>query len=117
MGLLADFVEVTSGYEELVEEFLREELACVVVERHEEARSGISLLKSEGAGRSTFFVTQVPSNGQATGGADGEIRNARGVVASVRDLVRFESRLGLNGDLALLALANAYVVELSLIHI
>ena len=111
LGVLADFVEVAAGYEEVVEDFLKTELECVVVERHEEARSGISLLKSEGTGRSTFFVTHIPSNGHANGHQDAEVRAARGVVAPVRELVRFESRLGLNGDLALPALASAYVVE------
>ncbi|MFB3923325.1 MAG: chromosome segregation protein SMC [Terriglobia bacterium] len=111
LGVLADFVEVAAGYEEVVEDFLKTELECVVVERHEDARSGISLLKSEGTGRSTFFVTHIPSNGHSNGEHDAQVRGARGVVAPVRDLVRFESRLGLNGDMALPALASAYVVE------
>ena len=111
MGVLADFVEVSPGYEEVVEDFLKDELDCVVVERHEEARSGISLLKSEGTGRSTFFVTHFPTNGHTNGHDEQEIRSTRGVMAPVSELVRFESRLGLNGDTALPALANAYVVE------
>ncbi len=111
LGVLADFVEVSAGYEEVVEEFLKNELDCVVVERHEDARSGISLLKSEGTGRSTFFVRQVPANGNGNGHLDAEIRSAPGVLAPVRELVRFESRLGLNGDLPFPVLAAAYVVE------
>ena len=111
LGVLADFVEVSPGYEDVVEEFLKDELDCVVVERHEEARSGISLLKSEGTGRSTFFVTHFPANGYTNGHDDQEIRSARGVLAPVSDLVRFQPRLGLNGDVALPALENAYVVE------
>ncbi len=110
-GVLADFVEVSSGYEEVVEEFLKPELDCVVVERHEEARSGIALLRSEGTGRSTFFVTQIPINGHSNGHADADIRGTRGVLAAVRDLVHVEPRLGLNGDPALPALENAYLVE------
>jgi len=111
LGVLADFVEVSEGYEEVVEEFLKNELDCVVVERHEDARSGISLLNREGTGRSTFFVTRVPSNGHGNGHREDEIRHQAGVLASMRDLVRFESRLELNGDLPLPALAAAYVVE------
>jgi chromosome segregation protein len=111
LGVLADFVEVSPGYEEVVEEFLKDELDCVVVERHEDARSGISLLKSEGTGRSSFFVTHFPCNGRTNGQDDQEIRSAHGVLAPVSDLVRFQSRLGLNGDIALPALASAYVVE------
>jgi chromosome segregation protein len=111
LGVLADFVEVSAGYEEVVEEFLKNELDCVVVERHEDARSGISLLQKEGTGRSTFFVTRVPANGHGSGHQDGEIRSQAGVLASVRELVRFQPRLDLNGDLPFPALAAAYVVE------
>ncbi|HEV2234306.1 MAG TPA: chromosome segregation protein SMC [Terriglobia bacterium] len=111
MGLLADFMEVSPGYEEVVEEFLKHDLECVVVEGHDEARSGIALLKSEGAGRSTFFVTHFPATDHSNGHSDPEVRGAKGVIANVRDLVRFEPRLGLNGDLPLPDLQNAYMVE------
>ncbi len=111
LGVLADFVEVSPGYEEVVEEFLKNELDCVVVERHEEARQGIALLQSEGSGRSTFFITRIPGDGQGNGHSDPEVRSERGVVAPLRELVRFEPRLGLNGDVPLPALASAYLVE------
>jgi chromosome segregation protein len=110
LGVLADFVEVSAGYEELVENFLHSELDCVVVEEHEEAARGLAMLRNEGSGRSTFFVTRFPSNGHDPGGEDAEIRGRPGVLTSVRELVRFEARLGLNGDVALPALARAYVV-------
>ncbi|HEV2493855.1 MAG TPA: chromosome segregation protein SMC [Terriglobia bacterium] len=115
LGVLADFVEVSSGYEEVVEEFLKDALDYVVVEKREEARSGIALLKSEGSGRSTFFVTQMPSNGTGHGVADSG-SNGNGVPAAegltpLRSLIRFEPRLGLNGDLPLPVLASAYLVE------
>ncbi len=111
MGLLADFVEVSPGYEEVVEEFLQHDLDCVVVERHDEARSGIEMLRSEGSGRSTFFVTRVPTSGQTNGHSTQEILQTPGVKARVRDLVSVEARLGLNGDVVLPALENAYLVE------
>ncbi|PYV17679.1 MAG: hypothetical protein DMG21_07660 [Acidobacteria bacterium] len=111
LGLLADFVEVSPGYEEVVGEFLKNDLECVVVEQHEAARSGIALLKIAGAGRSTFFVTNVPSNGHPPSCPDPALRDESGVRAAVRDLVHFEAKLGLNGDLVFPALENAYVVE------
>jgi chromosome segregation protein len=111
MGLLADFVEVSPGYEEVVEEFLKQELECVVVEQHAQARSGIALLQSQGTGRSTFFVTHLPSNGNSHANGDSPVRTEPGVVAAIRELVRFESKLGLNGDVVLPALENAYLVE------
>ncbi len=111
LGLLADFVEVSPGYEEVVEEFLKQELECVVVEQHAQARSGIALLQSEGTGRSTFFVTHLPSSTHWRGNGDSPVRAEPGVLAAVQELVRFESTLGLNGDIVLPALANAYMVE------
>ena len=69
LGVLADFVEVSPGYEEVVEDFLKHELECVVVEQHEQARSGIALLRKEGRGRSTFFVTHIPPNDHPYGQA------------------------------------------------
>jgi chromosome segregation protein len=111
LGLLADFVEVSPGYEEVVEEFLKQELECVVVSQYDQARSGISLLQTQGKGRSTFFVTHLPSSSHAQGKDESQIRSEPGVVAAIRELVRFESKLGLNGDLVLPAISSAYVVE------
>ena len=111
LGVLADFVEVSSGYEEVVEDFLKQELECVVVEQHEQARSGIALLREEGRGRSTFFVTHIPPADRAYEQTHSGLLAEPGVVATVRDLVSFGKSLGLNGDLALPALANAYLVE------
>jgi chromosome segregation protein len=109
LGLLADFVEVTPGYEEVVEEFLKQELDCVVVERHEDARHGIDLLQTEGGGRSSFFVARAPSNGHSNGSPS--MGQVAGVVAPLADFVRFAPSLGLNGDPALSSLANAHVVK------
>ena len=111
LGVLADFLEVTPGYEEVVEEFLKQELDCVVVERHEDARQGLDLLHQEGAGRSTFFVTRIDSNGQGHENGAFDTSSMPGVTARVADLVKVESRLGLNGDPVLPSLSHAYVVE------
>lgn len=156
LGVLADFVEVAPGYEEVVEDYLKGELDYVVVERHDEARSGIALLRSEGSGRSTFLVTHLPETGRTGshgaagvsegGGHGGENGHSRtngqglamaapgpggnghgaqvaslveagqpsageGVLAPLRDLVRFEARLGLDGGMVLPALENTYLVE------
>jgi chromosome segregation protein len=111
LGVLADFLEVTPGYEEVVEEFLKQELDCVVVERHEDARHGLDLLHQEGAGRSTFFVTRVPSNGHGDGNGARAGEQMPGIRACVADLVRVEPQLGLNGDMVLPSLARAFVVE------
>ncbi len=56
LGTLADFLEVDGAYEQVVDEFLREELNYIVVKNWEAADQGIKLLKSEVAGRATFLV-------------------------------------------------------------
>ena len=111
LGVLADFLEVSPGYEETVEEFLKSELDCVVVEEHAEARSGISLLQAEGKGRSTFFVTRMSPSAPSNSNGDLHLPQESGVVARLKDLVRFEASLGLNGDLPLPSLGKAYLVE------
>ncbi len=111
LGVLADFVEVSPGYEEVVEDFLKLELECVVVEQHEQARSGIALLREEGKGWSTFFVTHIPPHDHSYGQNHADLLAEPGVVAPVRDLISFQKSLGLNGDLALPTLANAFLVE------
>ena len=111
LGVLADFLEVSPGYEEVVEEFLKAELDCVVVEEHAEARSGIAILQAEGSGRSTFFVTRAPAAGHVSSNGHQQIQQEPGVVAPLRELVRLEPRLGLNGDAPLPSLSKAYLVE------
>jgi chromosome segregation protein len=111
LGVLADFLEVSPGYEEVVEDFLKSELDCVVVEQHAEARSGIALLQAEGTGRSTFFVTRADAAGHLSSNGHYQISQEAGVVASLRDMVRLEPRLGLNGDPPLPSLSKAYLVE------
>ena len=111
LGVLADFLEVSPGYEEIVEEFLKSELDCVVVQEHAEARSGIAILQAEGTGRSTFFVTRASAGGHLESNGHQQVRQEPGVVASLREMVRLESRLGLNGDPPLPSLGKAYLVE------
>jgi chromosome segregation protein len=56
VGVLADYAEVESQYENAVEQFLRDELEYVVVETFDHARAGIAILRDEVGGRATFFV-------------------------------------------------------------
>jgi len=56
VGTLADFLEVSGEYEEVVDEFLREELNFVVVKSWGAAEEGVRLLKSGADGRATFLV-------------------------------------------------------------
>jgi chromosome segregation protein len=56
VGTLADFLEVDGAYEQVVDEFLRDELNYIVVKSWDAADEGIRLLKSDVAGRATFLV-------------------------------------------------------------
>ncbi|MBV8890761.1 MAG: chromosome segregation protein SMC, partial [Acidobacteria bacterium] len=62
-GVLADFVEVESHYEGMVEDFLRDELNYVVVKSWDAADEGLRLLRSDVDGRATFLVH--PNDAQA----------------------------------------------------
>src|SRR5689334_10216250 len=62
-GVLADFLEVESQYEGVVEDFLRDELNYVVVKSWDAADEGLRLLRSDVDGRATFLVH--PNDSQA----------------------------------------------------
>jgi chromosome segregation protein len=63
VGVLADFLEVDTRYENVVEDFLRDELNYVVVKSWDAADRGLQLLRSGVDGRATFLVH--PSDSQA----------------------------------------------------
>jgi len=57
LGAIADYLEVTPGYERAVEACLGDVLQHVVVERREQALAGLELVREQGAGRCGFLVT------------------------------------------------------------
>src|SRR5204863_4836081 len=63
VGVLADFLEVESRYEAVVEDFLRDELNYIVVKSWDAADEGLHLLRSDVDGRATFLVH--PEDSQA----------------------------------------------------
>ncbi len=62
-GTLADFLEVDAQYEDVVDEFLREELNYVVVKSWDAANEGMRMLERDVNGRATFLVH--PTDAQA----------------------------------------------------
>ena len=56
IGTLADFLEVDGKYENVVDEFLRDELNYIVVKSWDAADEGMRMLQSDVAGRATFLV-------------------------------------------------------------
>ena len=63
VGVLADFLEVETRYERVVEDFLRDELNYIVVKSWDAADEGLRLLRSDVDGRATFLVH--PEDAQA----------------------------------------------------
>ena len=63
VGVLADFLEVETRYESVVEDFLRDELNYVVVKSWDSANEGMRLLQTDVDGRATFLVH--PDDAQA----------------------------------------------------
>ena len=63
VGTLADFLEVDGKYENVVDEFLRDELNYVVVKSWDAANAGMHLLQTDVTGRATFLVH--PNDSQA----------------------------------------------------
>jgi chromosome segregation protein len=62
-GVLADFLDVESRYEGVVEDFLRDELNYVVVKSWDAADEGLRMLRTDVDGRATFLVH--PNDAQA----------------------------------------------------
>ena len=102
-GAVADYLEVDSRYERAVEACLGDLLQHVIVERHDQAAAGLSLVRQQDAGRCGFVVVEPGSNGYHPG----EVLRAPGVV-SVSDVLR------VNGPYAgtiLKVIPEAYVAE------
>jgi chromosome segregation protein len=62
-GAVADYLEVESRYERAVEACLGDLLQHVIVERHDQAEAGLSLVRQQDAGRCGFVVVDPGSNG------------------------------------------------------
>ena len=108
VGTLADFLEVEGQYGAVVDEFLREELNFVVVKGWDAAEQGIRLLRSDVAGRATFFV-HPPESASLDAAADETGRPQAEGLIPLRDCVRVLN--GFAGSLQTLLpkLRNGYV--------
>ncbi len=110
-GTLADFLEVNGQYENVVDEFLRDELNYVVVKSWESADEGMRLLKHDVDGRATFLVH--PDDAQAkfsfaAGAALGSYDAQQGVVR-LKDCIRVLDGFGSSLEVILPKLREGYV--------
>ena len=114
VGTLADFLEVDGQYENVVDEFLRDELNYVVVKSWDAADAGMNLLKTDVSGRATFLVH--PNDAQANfpfsegmaSAAHTTAANVEGVVP-LKDCVRVLDGFGKSLEVILPKLREGYV--------
>jgi chromosome segregation protein len=110
VGVLADFVEVESGYEKAAEEFLHDELEYVVVDNWNQAESGIELMRTGVQGRATFLVHPEPRAEESASSAPGpETGATTGVVAKLGDVLRLTNGLSNTALESLPRLAQSYI--------
>ena len=102
-GAVADYLEVDSRYERAVEACLGDLLQHVIVERHDQAAAGLSLVREHDAGRCGFVVVEPGSNGYHPS----EVLRAPGIV-SVSDVMRVS---GPHAATILKVIPEAYVAE------
>ncbi len=111
-GTLADFLEVDGQYEEVVDEFLRDELNYVVVKSWDSANEGMRLLKHDVDGRATFLVH--PEDAQAkfsfaAGAAVGSYEQRGSGVVRLKDCIRVLDGFGSSLEVILPKLREGYV--------
>jgi chromosome segregation protein len=102
-GAVADYLDVDSRYERAVEACLGELLQYVIVDRHDQAEAGLSLVREQDAGRCGFVVVDPGSNGYHPR----EMLRAPGIVP-VSDVLRVQ---GPHAITISKVLPEAYVAE------
>ena len=111
-GILADFVEVVDQYENVVDEFLRDELNFIVVKSWGAAQEGMRVLKTDIDGRATFLVH--PDDSQAkfsfAPGVAQPLSETRDGVVRLKDCIRVLDGFGKSLEVILPKLRNGYVV-------
>jgi chromosome segregation protein len=110
VGTLADFLEVNTEYETVVDSFLRDELNYIVVTSWDAANEGMRLLKSDVDGRATFLVH--PDDSQAKFSFAGESREGeqnRAGVVRLKDCIRVLDGFGRSLEVILPKLRDGFV--------
>ncbi|UWZ82229.1 chromosome segregation protein SMC [Occallatibacter riparius] len=110
VGTLADFLEVSSEHEDVVDEFLRDELNYLVVNSWTAAEHGVNMLKSGVDGRATFLVhPENPAALMARVEAEEDVRG-NGIVP-LKDTIKVLNGFGRSLEAILPKLKNGYIVE------
>ena len=112
-GVLADFLEVEDKYENVVDEFLREELNYVVVKSWDAAGEGLNLLRHDVDGRATFLVHPSDSQAKFSFEIDESTRQHPPVnsVVPLKNCIRVLNGFGRSLESILPKLGNGYIVS------
>ncbi len=112
VGVLADFLEVEDRYENVVDDFLRDELNFIVVKSWDAADEGLRLLRSDVDGRATFLVH--PEDSQARFSFAAEEGSYHGLqrdsVVPLKHCIRVLDGFGKSLEVILPKLGNGYIV-------
>jgi chromosome segregation protein len=111
VGVLADFLEVESRYESVVEDFLRDELNYIVVKSWDAADEGLRLLRTDVDGRATFLVH--PEDSQARFSfavADGQPAPPHDAIVPLKNTIRVLDGFGKSLEVILPKLRDGYIV-------
>jgi chromosome segregation protein len=111
-GVLADFLEVETRYEGVVEDFLRDELNYIVVKSWDAADEGLRLLRTDVDGRATFLVHPEDSQAKFSFAID---ENAQGVhperpIVPLKNAIRVLNGFGRSLEVILPKLRDGYIV-------
>lgn len=111
VGTLADFLEVDGRYEQVVDEFLRDELNYIVVKSWDAANEGMRMLQSDVTGRATFMVHPNDADAAfpfAEGMNASASPSGEGVVA-LKDCVRVKDGFGKSLEVLLPKLREGFI--------
>src|ERR1700730_1728799 len=111
-GVLADFLEVETRYEGVVEDFLRDELNYIVVKSWDAADEGLRLLRTDVDGRATFLVHPEDSQAKFSFAVD---ENARPgppdqSIVPLKHAIRVLNGFGRSLEVILPKLRDGYIV-------
>ena len=110
-GVLADFLEVEPRYENVVEDFLRDELNYIVVKSWDAADEGLRLLRSDVDGRATFLVHPEDSQAKFSFAVNEADRGqTTGQLVALKDAIRVLNGFGRSLEVILPKLRDGYIV-------
>ena len=111
-GVLADFLEVETRYEGVVEDFLRDELNYIVVKSWDAADEGLRLLRTDVDGRATFLVHPEDSQAKFSFAVDENAHQGPPghSIVPLKDAIRVLNGFGRSLEVILPKLRDGYIV-------